>query len=106
MNRAVERRQGAGLCFERGAPSRPIVLGLLRIERETPLLDALLQPESSEVAQAELPELIANGKQHVSLAGLLDGSTDEFELRCGKASLVFRRNGQAREARWLRVRLN
>jgi len=93
LKQAVERRQGAVLCFERGEPSRPIVLGLLQMESETPLLDALLQPESSEVAQAETPELIANGKR-VPLAGLLDGATDELELRCGKASLVLRRNGQ------------
>lgn len=93
LKRAVEQRQGAVLCFERGEPSRPIVLGLLQTTSETPLLDELLQPESPGAAEDEAPELIANGKR-VSLAGLLGGNTDELELRCGKASLVLRRNGQ------------
>lgn len=88
LRRAVERRQGAVLCFERGEPSRPIILGLVQEPTETPLLDELL--DESEVASAEL---IANGKR-ISLDEVLGGATDELVLRCGKASLVLRRNGQ------------
>ncbi|OJH37739.1 DUF6484 domain-containing protein [Cystobacter ferrugineus] len=93
LRQAIEQRQGAVLCFERGDPSWPIVLGLLQTESKTPLLDELLQPLGSEAAETQEPELIANGRR-LSLAGLLGGATDQLEFRCGKASLILRRNGQ------------
>ncbi|WP_240358262.1 DUF6484 domain-containing protein [Myxococcus vastator] len=90
--RAIEARQEAVLCFERGAPTRPIVLGLLQPRSETPLLDALLEAPDDARQDGEVA-IVANG-QRIPLEGLLDDATEELELRCGKSSLVLRRNGQ------------
>ncbi|MBU8900272.1 hypothetical protein DRW03_24640 [Corallococcus sp. H22C18031201] len=88
LSLAVQRRQGVVLCFERGLPSRPLILGFVQEPSETPLLDELLsepQPGTSE--------LVVNGKRF-SLDSMVGESADEISLRCGKASLVLRRNGQ------------
>ncbi|NOJ79309.1 DUF6484 domain-containing protein [Myxococcus xanthus] len=90
--RAIEARQEAVLCFERGTPTCPIVLGLLQPRSETPLLDAMLEAPDGEREDGEVA-IVANG-QRVPIEGLLDGATEELELRCGRSSLVLRRNGQ------------
>jgi len=90
--RAIEARQEAVLCFERGAPTRPIVLGLLAQRSETPLLDSMLEAPEDAREEGEVA-IVANGQQ-VPIEGLLDGATEELELRCGRSSLVLRRNGQ------------
>nr|WP_225937986.1 DUF6484 domain-containing protein [Myxococcus sp. RHSTA-1-4] len=81
---AVARRQEAVLLFERGSPARPLLIGLLQPLSETPLTDALLaEPLPGVPAEAHI-----DGKRVV-----LEGR-DEVVLRCGKASLTLRRDGQ------------
>lgn len=86
---AVEQRQKAVLHFEDGDPLRPILLGLIHEPSETPLLDAvLLQP-----LPADKRKVVVDGRPVPPEALLLEGR-DELILRCGKASLILRRNGQ------------
>ncbi len=82
--RAAAQRQGALLLFENGDPSLPLLVGLLQTPSETPLLDALLAQPVPEAPQ----EVEVDGKRVV-----IEGR-DEIVLRCGKASLTLRRNGQ------------
>ncbi|MBJ6763546.1 hypothetical protein JGU66_22485 [Myxococcaceae bacterium JPH2] len=85
---AVQQRQGVVLCFERGLPARPLILGFVQEPSETPLLDELLSEP-----QTGTSELVVNGKRF-SLDEMVGETADEISLRCGKASLVLRRNGQ------------
>ena len=81
---AAATRDGADvlLLFEDGDPGRPVVLAILR--SDTPLVDDLLtaapQPRS-DVAALEGPRVVVQGQE-------------EVVVRCGKASLTLRRDGQ------------
>ncbi|MFY2561083.1 DUF6484 domain-containing protein [Corallococcus terminator] len=84
LKAAVVRRQEAVLLFAEGHPGRPMVMGLLQPESATPLTDALLD--------STLP----TAPKHVEVDGrtvVIEGR-DEVVLRCGRASLTLRRNGQ------------
>jgi hypothetical protein len=78
---AIQDQRGVLLCFEDGRPDAPIITGLL-------------QPLGAEVGEdtgpdeAELPEAHIDGRR-VELE-----AADEIVLRCGKASIVLRRNGR------------
>ncbi len=81
---AVAARQGAVLLFDRGDPSRPVVIGLVQPTSDTPLLDAVLgAPAVTAAKDARL-----DGRRVVVEA------RDEIELRCGESSIVLRRNGR------------
>ncbi|MCY1034024.1 DUF6484 domain-containing protein [Corallococcus sp. BB11-1] len=80
---AAAQRQEAVLLFAGGDPSRPLLMGLLQPERLTPLIDALL-----DTPPAAPKEVHLDGRRVV-----LEGR-EEVVLRCGKASLTLRRNGQ------------
>lgn len=80
---AVARRQGAVLLLAEGEP-RPILIGLLQPETETPLLDAVLGAPAErlvEVAEVDGKRVVVEGR-------------DEIVLRCGEASITLRRNGR------------
>lgn len=82
--RAVTQRQEAILLFERGNPARPLLVGLLQPPTETPLTDALLTepiPERPTEARVDGQRVVIEGR-------------DEVVLRCGKATLTLRRDGQ------------
>ncbi|WP_434388730.1 DUF6484 domain-containing protein [Melittangium boletus] len=80
---AAAQRQEAVLLFADGDPARPLLMGLLQPESPTPLTDALLEHPLAAVKDVEL-----DGRRV-----LLEGR-EEVVLRCGKASLTLRRNGQ------------
>jgi hypothetical protein len=65
------------LMFEHAEPDRPIVIGVLHSDRETPL------PEQS-------------GQLEVSSHGqrLIVAAPEQLVLRCGKASITLTRNGK------------
>ena len=78
----IAEGRGVVLAFEGGQTERPLIMGVL-------------QPLASEASPAhtlELPdtplELEVDGKR-ISLE-----AQDEISLRCGKASIVLRRNGR------------
>ncbi|WIG94293.1 hypothetical protein KGD87_27635 [Myxococcus sp. SDU36] len=84
LTRAAQLRQGAILLFENGDPGLPLLMGLIHAPSETPLLDAALEPPLDEApmeAQVDGQRVVIEGR-------------DEVVLRCGKASLTLRRNGQ------------
>jgi hypothetical protein len=81
---AAAQRQEAVLLFADGDPSRPLLMGLLQPESPTPLTDALLDNPLPSVPK----EVQVDGRRVV-----LEGR-EEVVLRCGKASLTLRRNGQ------------
>lgn len=88
---AVAKRQGVLLLFEEGDPARPILIGLIHQQSETPCLDLVLSPEKDpEEPQKEknLAEVLVDGERVI-----LEGQ-DEVVLRCGKASITLRRNGK------------
>jgi len=82
---AARQRQGAVLLFENGDPSLPILIGLLDTPpTTTPLLDSLLDDSLSRVpldARVDGKRVVIEGREEVI-------------LRCGKASLTLRRDGQ------------
>jgi hypothetical protein len=80
--RAARERTGAVLLFENGDPSLPIVIGL--VQSATPLVDALLE----ELPAGAPREARVDGERVV-----IEGR-DEVVLRCGKATLTLRRDGQ------------
>ena len=84
LTRAARERQGAILLFENGDPGLPLLLGLIHTPSETPLLDAVLEPPLEEVPL----------EAHVDGQRVVIEGRDEVVLRCGKASLTLRRNGQ------------
>lgn len=69
------------VLLEGGDPARPVIVALL--PSATPLLDAVLAPAAGPPAEARV-----DGKRVV-----LEGAT-EVVLRCGKASIVLRADGQ------------
>lgn len=92
---------GAGcevlLVFDRGRPDLPIIVGALQppsaalTEVEPAPLSEVEPAALAEVAPASLPspvEARLDGRRVVLEA------FDELELRCGKASIVLRRNGR------------
>ena len=90
---AQAARDGATalLLFENGDPALPIVVGLL--PSATPILDAVLElPRAAEPVEARV-----DGTRVV-----LEGR-DEVVLRCGKASITLRRDGQV-EVRGVNVK--
>ncbi|RKH40292.1 hypothetical protein D7X12_21225 [Corallococcus sicarius] len=81
---AVRQRQGAVLLFENGDPALPLVMGLIKAPSTTPLIDSILDDSLSRVPV----EARVDGKRVV-----IEGR-EEVVLRCGKASLTLRRDGQ------------
>ncbi len=75
LERSVRDEAPVLLLFEEGDPGRPIIVGLLHERVEAP-------------AAAPAVEVDADGKRVEVEAA------DELVLRCGKASLVLRRNGR------------
>lgn len=75
LERSVRDESPVLLLFEEGDPGRPIIVGLLHERVEAP-------------APAPAVEVEADGKRVEVEAA------DELVLRCGKASLVLRRNGR------------
>lgn len=84
QEQAVALRQEAVLLFEGGDPARPLLIGLLQSSSETPLTDALLAEPLDELPT----EARVDGRRVV-----IEGR-DEIVLRCGKATLVLKRNGE------------
>lgn len=82
---AVAQRQQAILLFENGDPALPLLIGLLQAPSATPLTDALL----SEALPAGVPREARVDGQRVVIEG-----REELVLRCGKATLTLRRDGQ------------
>jgi hypothetical protein len=82
--RAAAQQQGAILLFENGDPSLPLLMGLLHLPSSTPLIDAMLERSLEDVPK----EARVDGKRVI-----LEGQ-DEVVLRCGKATLTLRRDGQ------------
>ncbi|RYZ41741.1 MAG: hypothetical protein EOO71_10820 [Myxococcaceae bacterium] len=82
IRRASMERQGALLLFENGDPALPILVGLLKSASPAPLTDAILQSLDAVPREARV-----DGKQ-VNIE-----AREEVTLRCGKASLTLRRNG-------------
>ncbi len=81
---AAAQRQGAILLFENGDPSLPLLVGLLQVPSSTPLIDAVLERSLEDVPK----EARVDGRKVV-----IEGR-DEVVLRCGKATLTLRRDGQ------------
>lgn len=84
LARAAADRQGAILLFENGDPSLPLLVGLLQTPSSTPLIDAVLERSLEDVPK----EARVDGRKVV-----IEGR-DEVVLRCGKATLTLRRDGQ------------
>ncbi|MFP2933136.1 DUF6484 domain-containing protein [Pyxidicoccus sp. 3LG] len=84
LARAASDRQGAILLFENGDPSLPLLVGLLQAPSHTPLIDAALERSLEDVPK----EARVDGRKVV-----IEGR-DEVVLRCGKATLTLRRDGQ------------
>ncbi|MBZ4415087.1 DUF6484 domain-containing protein [Myxococcus sp. RHSTA-1-4] len=84
LARAANERQGAILLFENGDPSLPLLVGLLQAPGSTPLIDAALERSLEDVPK----EARVDGRKVV-----IEGR-DEVVLRCGKATLTLRRDGQ------------
>lgn len=81
---AAEQRQEAILLFADGDPQFPLLVGLLQPESASPLLDSLLTGSLPPVPT----EVRVDGRK-VTLE-----AREVVELRCGKASLTLRRDGQ------------
>ncbi len=84
LARAAADRQGAILLFENGDSSLPLLVGLLQTPSATPLIDAALERSLEDVPK----EARVDGRRVV-----IEGR-DEVVLRCGKATLTLRRDGQ------------
>lgn len=82
--RAAAERHGAILLFENGDPSLPMLVGLVAPSSATPLIDAVLERSLEDVPK----EARVDGRRVV-----IEGR-DEVVLRCGKATLTLRRNGE------------
>jgi hypothetical protein len=80
---AAASSRGAVLLFEDGDPARPLVVGLLEPENETPLLDKILSAATFEVpkmVEVDGDRLVIEGKR-------------EVVLRCGTSSMTLTQNG-------------
>jgi len=81
LAQATRERAEVALLFEGGDPGKPLVVGLVR--SASPLVDALLAsrlPPGDKVARVDGKRVQIEGKE-------------EVVLRCGKASLTLRRDG-------------
>jgi hypothetical protein len=83
---AIASRQGVVLMFEKGDPSRPLILGLVQEVSASPLVDAILE----DLPTQEHLEATVDGKPRVIE---LEGA-EEVTLRCGQASITLRRDGK------------
>ncbi len=84
LQRYAQQRQSVVLMFEQGDPRAPLLMGLIHEPSATPHLDAVLE-QSLDAAPREAR---VDG-QKVTLEG-----RNEVVLKCGKASITLRRNGQ------------
>lgn len=82
IRRASVERQGALLLFENGDPALPVLVGLLQSTSPAPLTEALLDSLGPGPREARV-----DGRQ-VNIE-----AREEVTLKCGKASLTLRRNG-------------
>ena len=71
--------------FEKGDPGAPLLMGLIHEPSATPNIDAVLEQRSLDAVPTEAR---VDG-QTVTLEG-----RQEVILKCGKASITLRRNGQ------------
>jgi len=88
---AIAAGQGVVLQFEDGRPDAPIITGLLQPLDDSDDSDASQAPSEEvelETPSDETPEARIDGRR-VELE-----AADEIVLRCGKASIVLRRNGR------------
>jgi hypothetical protein len=85
---AIASQRGALLVFDGGDPLRPIVVGLIQSEEESPFQALLATPRESSAAPAPPREARLDGERVV-----LEGK-HEVVLRCGDASLTLRRDGK------------
>jgi hypothetical protein len=79
---AAASGQGAVLLFEEGDPGRPLLMGVLEPESETPFLDEILAAPAREAKVVEV-----DGDRV-----LLDAKR-EVVIRCGRSSIRMSRNG-------------
>lgn len=82
LQRASVERQGALLLFENGDPALPVLVGLIERTSPAPLTEALLDSLDAGPREARV-----DGKQ------VRIEAREEVTLKCGKASLTLRRNG-------------
>lgn len=87
IEEAVHERRAALLLFDRGDPTKPILIGLIEPVVATPLLDLAIA-ETEAGGEPLILEAKVNGKR------VLLEAEDELELRCGEASITLRRNGR------------
>jgi hypothetical protein len=81
---AARERREATLFFDDGAPSRPVLTGLLQPMPPTPFIDAMLAqplPDAPKEAQLDGRRVVLEGR-------------DEVVLRCGRATLILRADGK------------
>lgn len=94
IDRAIATEQAAVLYFEKGDPSRPIVVGLIQDDKpQSPLQELLLAPRGSAPPS---DERAAPKKAEARLDGervILEGH-QEITLKCGEASITLRRDGK------------
>lgn len=85
LQQSARRRQAVVLMFEKGDPGAPLLMGLIDEPSATPHIDAVLEQRSLDAVPTEAR---VDG-QTVTLEG-----RQEVVLKCGKASITLRRNGQ------------
>lgn len=86
LQQAIASRQGVVLMFENGAPSLPLIMGLVQTVSASPLVDAILE----DLPVQDRIEATVDGKPRVIE---IEGE-EEIVLRCGEASITLRRNGK------------
>lgn len=86
VEKAVQQKQPAVLVFADGDPQRPIVTGLVQ---------PLQLAESSPIIGLQLPGQPSESNIDAKLDGkrLTFEAAEEIVLRCGRASLILRKNG-------------
>ncbi|PRP91282.1 hypothetical protein ENSA5_56950 [Enhygromyxa salina] len=82
---AIQDQRGVVLTFEDGRPDAPIITGLL--QPLTHDVDGEAEAEAEDEADTQLEARIDGRRVELEAA-------DEIVLRCGKASIVLRRNGR------------